>query len=466
MKKSFTLLLLVFTILVFDCAVAQEDVSDTVVSNTPALDPDDDYRYLLLPEEADVVLPAFKPIIGVGRGILSYYGDVRDVYVGTPNVGRMATNFNVNRNLNTFLKFQFSVIYGTLGASERTLDRNLNFQTDFLNGGVNLNYNFEHLFKNKNYFIKPYVSLGIEYFDFSSKADMYDANGYRYHYWTDGTIRNISESSDNEQNSILLQRDYNYETDIREGDNDNLGKYSQIAFAIPIDVGVDFEVTNRVTLRLGTSFHYSLNNLVDDVSDAGSGVREGAKRNDHFLYSYATLNFDLFSPPKLTILDQQYMDVDFIAFDLDDEDYDRVRDWDDECPFTPVGVKVYPNGCPIDDDDDGIPNYKDKELDSPKGAFVDIDGVKMTEEALFALDSEDGVDRNEICDHYPRLCNEDRIGKITFADIPEKYKGVDKDGDNYISIDELLESVDDFFDFESEFTIDNIYELNEFFFQQ
>jgi Ca2+-binding EF-hand superfamily protein len=50
--------------------------------------------------------------------------------------------------------------------------------------------------------------------------------------------------------------------------------------------------------------------------------------------------------------------------------------------------------------------------------------------------------------------------------IPEKFKKLDVDGDSYISFDELLEAISGFFDFESEFTTEDIYELNNFFFAQ
>jgi Ca2+-binding EF-hand superfamily protein len=43
---------------------------------------------------------------------------------------------------------------------------------------------------------------------------------------------------------------------------------------------------------------------------------------------------------------------------------------------------------------------------------------------------------------------------------------VDKDGDGEISYSELLDAIDDYFNNESDFTANDVYELNDFFFAQ
>jgi OOP family OmpA-OmpF porin len=70
-----------------------------------------------------------------------------------------------------------------------------------------------------------------------------------------------------------------------------------------------------------------------------------------------------------------------------DSDGDGVPDYLDKCPDTPAGVKVNPNGCPIDSDGDGVPDYLDKCPDTPKGAKVDANGctMKLTEKVSITL---------------------------------------------------------------------------------
>ena len=60
-----------------------------------------------------------------------------------------------------------------------------------------------------------------------------------------------------------------------------------------------------------------------------------------------------------------------------DEDDDGVPDSRDKCPGTPPGVKVGPDGCPLDSDGDGVPDMYDKCPDTPKGVIVNSDGCPL-----------------------------------------------------------------------------------------
>jgi Ca2+-binding EF-hand superfamily protein len=50
--------------------------------------------------------------------------------------------------------------------------------------------------------------------------------------------------------------------------------------------------------------------------------------------------------------------------------------------------------------------------------------------------------------------------------IPEKFKRVDTDGDGYVSFSELLSAIEKFFDGSLEVSVEEIYELNNYFFSQ
>jgi outer membrane protein OmpA-like peptidoglycan-associated protein len=60
-----------------------------------------------------------------------------------------------------------------------------------------------------------------------------------------------------------------------------------------------------------------------------------------------------------------------------DQDLDKVRDWLDKCPNTPIGCKVDANGCPIDSDGDGVCDGIDKCPNTPRGCKVDKDGCPI-----------------------------------------------------------------------------------------
>lgn len=67
-----------------------------------------------------------------------------------------------------------------------------------------------------------------------------------------------------------------------------------------------------------------------------------------------------------------------------DSDEDGVLDEYDQCPNTPLNVKVDEFGCPIDSDNDGVGDYKDECPNTPRDVEVDEKGC--------ALDSDmDGV---------------------------------------------------------------------------
>ncbi len=51
-------------------------------------------------------------------------------------------------------------------------------------------------------------------------------------------------------------------------------------------------------------------------------------------------------------------------------------------------------------------------------------------------------------------------------EIPDEFADLDSNEDGYISFDELLHVIDDYFDFNIDLTIDELRQVNEFFFSQ
>ncbi len=474
-------LYIIFLLFFFKGVVAQNTQSTNSTPPDTSFAVDDTsggFGYFYSEEEESKYLN-YKPILGLGSGVITYFGDVQDVYNSNPIVGLKALNFSVAKGLSSAFDIEFRVLSGNLTGNQNYKGQHLNFKTSFLSGGISLSYNFEHLLKKEGLLLSykeyrkliPYISLGLETFSFNSKADLKDANGYVYNYWSDGTIRNIPESPQNEEQSVVLTRDYVYETDLREMDNDGLGKYNLQAFAIPIDLAVELQLHERFQIRLGATYHYMLVDLIDDVSDAGEGARKGNSSGDSYLYTYFTLKFDIFSSVKEVEenvlqfdnnVDTRYMDDIVYA----DEDGDGVDDMADLCPGTPKGVSVDTSGCAFDDDYDGVPNYRDKELTTPKDSITDLDGVMLTPEMIAALsDTTDAIEYDQICDYYPSMCGMD-LHRLSNEEIPAKFAFLDEDGDGYISIDEVSKAIDSFFDMKSDLTIDDIYELTDFFFSQ
>jgi hypothetical protein len=242
----------------------------------------------------------------------------------------------------------------------------------------------------------------------------------------------------------------------------------EFGFAIPIDIGFDYYVTDRIMLRVGNSFHFTFTDFLDNISSENTRKRIGDKGLDHFNFTYVSAHFDLFSEAKVKFIERLFADVeeDYTIM-YGDEDNDGWFDGWDDCPRTPPGVETDTTGCPLDDDSDGVPNYLDEELNTPYGAIVNDVGVQLRDDDIIAMvDQSSAVDRKDIALYIrkPESYSSYRSGQ--FAEIPPKYKSIDTDGDSYISFDEMMNEIDKFFDFESDLKSDEIYDLNDFFFSQ
>jgi len=326
----------------------------------------------------------FKPTIGLGCGLFSFYGDIYDKKFQPPMTSRIAYELNVSQYFTDYLQFNFYVLFGKLGANERNTvnGRNLNFESQIRVGGVNLLYNFDN-FLPKTRTVSPYVSLGIEGFEFLSKTDIFDKHGYRYYYWTDGSIRNIDQNAPNASSAIEIQRDYTYESDIRTMNLDGFGKYPERSWAVPIGVGSLIKINEYWTFKIGATMHFTFTDYIDGVSNKSVGNRIGNSKNDNFMMTSFSLHYNLGSKKKDKEAEESnFDDVDFFALDLEDMDKDGIPDSKDSCQGTPPGIPVDAKGCPLDDDDDGVPNYKDDEVNSPIGAFVDEKGVQLTDSII------------------------------------------------------------------------------------
>jgi hypothetical protein len=448
-----------------------------VISTGCLLAQEDEFERLLH-QEVENINPVYKPVLGFGVGVLNYLGDIKNNYY-SPTIGTLGYKVNLSTYIDNkrFFKAEFFFMGGKLNGNERSFAdplKNFNFQTDIYNFGVDINYDFDHFYKRKDRRIHPFISVGIGTLLFNSRTDsianIFDAGSgdyvpVKYNYWTDGTIRDIPQSMDDGTLDHLMNRDFQYETPLRSTDW-GLGQYTQYGFAIPVDVGLDMQLSNRIMIRLGHSFTYTFTDAIDHVSYKNTTGRIGKKGNDMFNFTYVSFHLDLFSSAKVLKIDRLFSDWEFDPMLMGDEDNDGWPDAMDECPATPLGVNTDSVGCPLDSDDDGIYDYLDKEPYSRSGAYVNNDGIEITEENLIALLNHSmAVGRNEI-DLYLRRSDAYAARRGTSVPIPEKFKAVDTDKDNYVSFEEMLKEIDRYFDFDSQLTAPEIYELNNFFFDQ
>lgn len=167
--------------------------------------------------------------------------------------------------------------------------------------------------------------------------------------------------------------------------------------------GLNFRFSDAVSLFVQTGQHIPLNANLD-----GNTVRDDNKFDDRYLQHTLGLTV-AFGKPK-------------------DEDQDGVPDRKDKCPGTPAGVAVDPTGCPLDGDKDGVPDYQDKCPTEAGTAALegcpdrDNDGVRDSEDecpdqagtaALRGCPDADGdgvADKNDKCPDTPRGTQVDASG--------------------------------------------------------
>ncbi len=424
----------------------------------------------LLVQEVENWNPVYKPVIGVGGGSFNFFGDIHNtgqtLLNGDPGFTINVATYLDNRH---FFRGNFYVLGGSLSGNQRSYTDtalNFNFHSSAFAFGFNVNYDFDHFISPQKR-LKPYVSLGLEMVTFDSKTDqltLIEGVEVPYHYWTDGSIRDESQLVN--PNAELLRRDFIYETNVKDIDF-GYKDYASYSIAIPLEAGLDFQVTNRLMFRVGTSLHYTLSDEIDHVSHKNTQGIIGDKQSDFFTFTQFSIHLDLFSSAKMLKWEKVFAELEFDNTLMGDEDGDGWFDALDQCPGTPWGVKTDTIGCPIDSDLDRIPDYLDDEPYSQYGAIVDDKGVAMSDEDVIAsLDMSKAVARKDIAMYVRTPASYSNYKKAGAKEIPEKFVKIDKDLDGYISFDEMMDAVDGYFDFESDFSTSDIYELNDFFFSQ
>lgn len=388
----------------------------------------------------------YKPRIGLSAGMFTFFGEVRDNTFSHLFTSSMAYEVNVGRNISKSFALELRVMHGNMKVNERGIDNNYNFKSNIWNGSANIVYNFDNFYK-KPKVIMPFLSVGLGYLSFDSKTDLLSSTGIAYQYWSDGTIRSIDENSPQAEDAVILQRDYDYETDLREQNLDGLGKYKLFSLNIPVSGGVNFRVGNSFTMRLGTTYYVNFTDMIDNISDAGEGSRKGNKAKDNFLFTSLGLSYSLWGDGMKTERDKYFDDIDFSNIDTEDSDGDGVLDFLDRCANTPIDEGVDENGCPLDTDVDFIAGEQDKETTSASGALVNSSGITYND-SIIAKEQADSIAvlRKMISTIYPSGTDNRKVSPLRSGDmelLSQKVELIQQDLQRKDDLDNFFESVSD-----------------------
>ena len=302
----------------------------------------------------------YKPIISVGVGTLSFFGDIGDTVQGknrinrAPFQGGFSYTLRLVNPINDYLDVAFYAMFGSTSVRQTTpsslypTPNGLSFRSSIKSGGITFNYNFNQLLK-KGHIVEPYVHLGIESIEYNSEIDT-DPNDPSNFYDSDVSIFSVDQPAN---------------------------KY---AVGIPLEIGAHVHIGNKIKFRVGSAIHFTSTDYIDGINNSvkfpfGSG-------KDNLLFTHIAIAYDFNAkkakPPLDPLMDEISMNL--LLQDTIDSDGDSVVDHIDFCAKTPLNTPVDQFGCPLDDDLDGVINSKDKELLTMEDVIVNENGVTMTED--------------------------------------------------------------------------------------
>jgi len=301
----------------------------------------------------------YKPILSLGVGTLSFFGDIGDTIPGKDRINRapfqggFSYTLRLVNPINEYLDFAFYAMIGNTGVNQTTesplhpTPNGLLFRSSIKSGGITFNYNFNQLLK-KGHILEPYVHLGIESIEYNSEVDT-DPNDASSFYDSDVSIFSPNQPKN---------------------------KY---AIGIPLELGAHVHIGNKFKFRVGSAIHFTTTDYIDGINNSSKFPLGNGK--DNLLFTHIALAYD-FNAEKEKPIDplMDEISMNLLLQDTIDSDGDSIVDHIDFCANTPPNTPVDQFGCPLDDDIDGVMNSKDKELLTLEGVIVNEYGVTMTDD--------------------------------------------------------------------------------------
>jgi|GEM_PF-2595577 len=222
----------------------------------------------------------YKWRIAPAYGVTHYYGDMSHKFVQMDNYD-MAYGVFIQRNMSAAWGARLNVMYGHVSGSDwqnpngdlydspenENIGRALNFRSEIRDANLSLIHHFDNdnFFLNNQIFMAPYLGIGIGVTNFIPRGDLFDANGDRYHYWTDNTVRDQPQTTLGNGKIIKLDGEYESRLDLLETENET--GYERTVINIPVTFGFKFRFGERFNLNLETSARYLLSDNFDDLSE-------------------------------------------------------------------------------------------------------------------------------------------------------------------------------------------------------
>lgn len=415
-----------------------------------------------LTSSAGDVVGGKYPNLNVSWGLMNYRGDLSEVItIGNFYNPTFGMEFNANYIIKNTIGVEVFSQFGSMVHEQNTIDRTHNFKTTIMGGGLNVSFHFDNGFiMKKGSKMAPFSFVGVMPFSYYVSNDYKDANGNIYHYWTDGTIRNLDEKSVGASSAVIIQRDFVYERNLR-----GVKGFSTMDLAFHAGFGMKFHVNDWLKAQMRISYSFTRTDNLDGLSKG--------KGKDGYVFG----NFGFTIDPNVLIErkknkenevpEDEGEDIDVDEYLTMDTDGDGIPDLDDKCSGTASGVTVGKDGCPEDEKE--------------KKSSVEVDSLAMMSDSLIVI-------RKTLCERYPMLCGENdneypevnersKLGKkktkkvvkkdnVSSDDIQRIVDIADENKDGKVSMTELYKAIEEFFDTDDKLTLSELRQLIDHFFDQ
>jgi len=274
----------------------------------------------------------------VGSGILTHWGDLGkyDEY-SYPQLRRAGYHISFDKRITAPWSISFQGVYGKIAQNGTLWGDIHNFESTTFGGGIMAYYHLDNTPARMNKRrVAPYLGSGVQLRYFNIAADIYSSGGSKYYYWGDGEIRDLPEVYENYFTANEIERDYVYETSLK----DSINSFSPLLLSIPIEVGVKIKISPELTADLSIQYHFGFNDNLD--GHIGNAI------GDQFTYTSVGIAYTFGTQRAVRQqFDEIYGNVDLDSLDDYDYDGDGVIYRLDKCLGTPKGDSVDQWGCSV-----------------------------------------------------------------------------------------------------------------------
>ena len=300
---------------------------------------------------------------------------------GGSTTSAAAANYVLNGSLNNGINYSANDWYH-------------NYQTKFmsltLQGVWSLNsFNFEKQTRKTNIYLLGGVGIN----SYKAYYDAKNSDGIQHDF--DQVGNNLdTEGSRSDRNTAkyrinrILDGDYETRAEIASGRrNNNNPEAFHINFHGNAGIGISFKVNDKFNISIEQQFTFVFG-TEGDLLDGNRWRTSTSLTQNNDVVSYTSIRFNfnigkkqnqsepLWWVSPLSLMAEELAEVKARpVFDTTDNDNDGVVDVFDEELDTPEGFPVDTHGVQLDSDGDGVADGNDKEPYSPPGYSVDAEGI-------------------------------------------------------------------------------------------